>query len=167
MDKLVKEHGIDSSRLFNLDEVEFSPGKDTEDSLACKRLIHKNGAQDFMCSDFSYEDRLTVMLIIGADGDCAPPLFVMKGNRVLYRETLPNGTATPDTSFSRLPRRAVLAIREENGGVYKYNFLSWAWTFVEYTCDLHIEGRKVLLVYDSYRSHICLEVLGVFKATVL
>lgn len=44
-----------------------------------------------------------------------------------------------------------------------HNFLSWAYTFVDYTRDLRSGGRKILLVYDAYRSHISLEVLGVFK----
>ena len=125
--------------------------------------MHKNGGQDFIGADFSYENRITMMPIINADGDCAPPLFVMKGKRVPYREVLQNGIVLPETPLSRLPRTSVLATREENGGVDKHNFLSWAYTFIDYTRDLRSGGRKILLVYDAYRSHISLEVLGVFK----
>lgn len=46
MEKLVNEYGIDSYRLFNLNEFGVSPVKDTDGSLACKRLMHKNGVQD-------------------------------------------------------------------------------------------------------------------------
>ena len=45
----------------------------------------------------------------------------------------------------------------------KYNFLLWVRTFVEYTRDLRSDRRKILLVYDAYKFHISLEVLGVFK----
>ena len=87
----------------------------------------------------------------------------MKGKRVPYREVLQNGNFLPEAPLSRLPRSSVLATREENGGVDKHNFLSWAYTFVDYTRDLRTARRKILLVYDAYRSHISLEVLGVFK----
>ena len=50
LDKLFGEHGINSSRLFNHNEVRLSPGENTYDSLACKRLIHKNNVQAFLCT---------------------------------------------------------------------------------------------------------------------
>ena len=118
IERLITEHSIDSSLLFNLDEVGVSPGKDADGNLACRRLMHKNGGQDFIGADFFYENRITMMPIISADGDCAPPLFVTKGKRVPYREVLKNGTIFPETPLSRLPRFAVLATREENGAQF-------------------------------------------------
>ena len=75
IEKLIAEHNIDSSRLFNLDEVGVSPGKDADGQLACRRLMHMSGGQDFITADFSYENRITMMPIIGADGDCALRTF--------------------------------------------------------------------------------------------
>ena len=54
-------------------------------------------------------------------------------------------------------------MREENGGVDRYNFISWAQTFVLYVSDLTANNRRVLLVYDGYRSHLSLEVLELFR----
>ena len=88
MEKLVKDNSIDSSRLFNRDEVEVSLGKDADGNMACKRLMHRNGVQDFICADFSYDNRITMMPIISANGDCAPTLFVIKRKRIPYRAVL-------------------------------------------------------------------------------
>jgi hypothetical protein len=43
--------------------------------------------------------------------------------------------------------------------VDKHKFLQWAKIFVEAVADLTTDGRKVLLIYDGYRSHLGLEAL--------
>ena len=121
IEKLIAEHNIDSSGLFNLVKVGVSPGKDADVQLACRRLTNKSGRQDFIIADFTYENRITMMPIINAesassDDDCAPPLFVMKGKRVPYKEVLQNGNVLPETPLSRLPRSSVSATREEKRG---------------------------------------------------
>ena len=90
------------------------------------------------------------------------PLFFIKGKRVPYRKVLRSGAVYSETPLCKLPRHSVLATRSEGGGVDRTNFIWCALRFVDYTKDLRLLGRKVLLIYDAYRSHISLEVLEVF-----
>lgn len=80
-----------------------------------------------------------------------------------YREVLRSGEAHVQTYADLLPRNSVIAFREERGGVDSSNFLSWARLFVESVRDLTAGGRKVLLIFDAYRSHMSLDVLQLFN----
>lgn len=54
--------------------------------------------------------------------------------------------------------------REEKvAGVDTFNFVQWARRFVEDINNLTAEGRKVLLTYDGYRSHMSMAVLSVLR----
>lgn len=54
----------------------------------------------------------------------------------------------------RFPWRTLVEMRPDVADVEKNNFSDWARRFVEEVSDLSAEGRKVLLVYDVYRSHM-------------
>ena len=84
------------------------------------------------------------MLIISADGDCAPTLFVIKRKRIPYRDVLKKGIETSGTLLSRLTRDGVVPTCEKNGAVEKYDFLSWGWTFVDYMHDYAQMGVRIL-----------------------
>ena len=62
-----------------------------------------------------------------------------------------------------LPRYSILITREELAGVDKRNFGRWAEIFVKDVSDLPKHGRKLLLLYDSYRSHMSLKVLIILR----
>ena len=162
IEKLVNDNDMDASRIFNLDEVGISPNKDASRRLACKRIMPRRGNQDFVAPLFKYEDRVTMMPVISAASEAGPPLFVIKGKQMSYRNMLRNGKTYIESPESSLPRRSVLATRIEGGGVDSKNFLSWADSFIEFTKDLRAEGWKVLLIYDGYRSHLSLQVLEEF-----
>ena len=52
-------------------------------------------------------------------------------------------------------------MREEGGGIEKNTFVKWARLFVEEVTDLTQNSRKVLSLYDGYRSHLSYEALKV------
>ena len=162
IEKLVNDNDIDASRIFNLDEVGICPNKDASGRLACKNIMPRRGNQDFVAPLFKYEDRVTMMPVISAAGEAGPPLFVIKEKRMAYRNVLRNGKTYIESPVSTLPRRSVLATGIEAGAVDSMNFLSWSDSFTEFTKDLRDEGRKVLLIYDGYRSHFSLQVLEEF-----
>ena len=96
---------------------------------------------------------------ISAAGKTGPRLFVYKGKSFPYLCYVENGQEKIDTIAHHLPRRAVVAMRAEGGGVDSNNFCEWASSFVDYVSDLTANDRKLLLIYDGYRSHMSLSVL--------
>ena len=91
-----------------------------------------------------------MMPAISAGGDTPPPLFVFKGKRLPFREVLNEGRQTLETPADLLPRKSVVCMREERGGVDMHNFLSWGKRFVDSVRDLVCNSRKLLLTYDAY-----------------
>ena len=102
------------------------------------------------------------MPVISAAGDAGPCLFVLKESQQPYRCITDYRTPKIDTLANHLPSSAVVAMRPEGGGVDQYNFLEWARHFVSHVKGLTTNGRKVLLIYDGYRSHMSLQVLQLF-----
>lgn len=88
---------------------------------------------------------------------------MLKGSSIPYRVVIRDGVKVTKSPASYLPSNAVFAMRSENGGVDSTNCLNWASVFVKYTAPLRTKNRKVLLVYDGYRSHLSLPVLKLFK----
>lgn len=68
-----------------------------------------------------------------------------------------------ETIADCLPRRALVATRPDIASVDKHNFVEWVKHFVEDVKDLTVNGKKVLLIYDGFRSHMCIEALEILK----
>ena len=81
-------------------------------------------------------------------------LFIFKGTRLRYRTFLRNGAILTEKPLSKLLPGAIAATREENGGIDTSRFLDWWYSFVDDVEPLTKDGRKVLLIYDSYRAHL-------------
>jgi len=164
LEKIILENDIDDSRIFNLDEVGATPGKDADAQTRCKKYLTRNAVNDSRIAQFANTSRVTMMPAICADGSAHLPLFVFKGRCLPYREIERNGIKGLDTYQGRLPRNAIVCSRQENGGVNSEIFYSWATQFVKMAGDLTANNRKVLLIYDGYRSHMSLKVLNLFYA---
>lgn len=72
-------------------------------------------------------------------------------------------TEAPETLRECLPRNSYTFFREAGGGIDKHNFIAWAEEFVNEVKDLTDGSRKVLLLYDGYRSHMSLKALSIFE----
>ena len=162
LERLVEDHGLDAARVFNLDECGTTPGKDLTGIGTARRLLPRRGVRDIRLSSFKYLNRVTMMPVINAFGQSGPPLFVFKGTKMPYRTVLKGGIVVEETPACNLPFKSTVALRAENGAVDTANFVKWAHTFVEFTNDLRCNNRKVLLIYDGYRSHLSLQVLELF-----
>ena len=79
-----------------------------------------------------------------------------------FRNIIVDGQVVVDTYASHLPRHSCVAMRPEGDGVDAINYIHWAENFVEHVKDLTQNGRKLLLTYDGYRSHMTLSVLDLF-----
>eukprot|EP00178_Gracilaria_changii_P018579 TRINITY_DN531_c0_g1_i1.p1 TRINITY_DN531_c0_g1~~TRINITY_DN531_c0_g1_i1.p1 ORF type:complete len:353 (+),score=29.71 TRINITY_DN531_c0_g1_i1:40-1059(+) len=162
LQRLVADYNLDGDRIFYLDEVGVTPDKDVTGVSSLRRTFPRRGSRDMVMNDYHYKNRITMMPVVSAAGDCGPLLVVVKGSRIPYRTVLKNGVAIQEAPTVSLPRNAVIATRCDTGGVDSVNFKAWAQRFVAYVHSLTINGRKVLLVYDAYRAHLSLEVLELF-----
>eukprot|EP00171_Calliarthron_tuberculosum_P005826 IDg5826t1 len=90
---------------------------------------------------------------------CAPSL-IFKGTTIPYR-TLEqeDGTVVTENVASALPPESLIGTKPERGGIDSVLFVSWCKQFVECVSYLTANGRKVLLVYDGYRSHMSFRAL--------
>ena len=77
---------------------------------------------------------------------------------------MPNGNIQTQTYSDFLPPDTVVALRDESGGVDGRSFLAWARIFVEIVKHLTAGGRKLMLIYDSYRAQLSIAVLELFKS---
>ena len=68
-----------------------------------------------------------------------------------------------ETPLSTLPCGSLAAMCEEKGGIDTARFMDWCFFFVDHVEPLTQEGRKVLLIYDVYRSHLSLIILELFE----
>ena len=162
LEKHISENDLDASRIFNLDEAGTTPEKDITGIAAARRLMPRPGEKDVKMPQFKKLNRVTMMPIVSAAGEAAPPLFVFKGSRVPFRTVLRAGRIVDETPISNLPLRSTVALRQENGGVDTQNFRNWANKFVLFVAELTANDRKVLLIYDGYRAHLSVEVLEIF-----
>ena len=66
-----------------------------------------------------------------------------------------------ETYADSLPRRSIVTMGEEVGGVDSINVLNWAVQFLQDNKDLTVNNRKLILIYDGYRSHMSVPVLEI------
>lgn len=161
--KLLTKFNLDGARIWNLDETGGTPGKDVVGNKKAKRVTRKQGDRDLKRPEMHRANRVTLMPVVSADGDTGPPLFVFKGVQLPYRKVLSDGNEVTQTYHSVLPRGSVVAMRERGGGVDGANFFEWAHKFIESVKDLTAGERKVLLIYDGYRSHMSFRVLKLLR----
>jgi len=157
--RLIEVHNFDEQRIWNLDETGSSPEKEQFGRGRRRRYVGRGTSADMRVAEFLNANRVTILPCISASGDMAPPMFVFKGKQLPFRNVVRAGEVVSETYHDHLPARAVVAMREELGGVDSSNFLAWARSFVEHVQYLVRGGRPILLIYDAYRSHMSLAVL--------
>ena len=161
LEKVIRENGIGPERIFNLDEAGVTPDRDTNGRRSSKRFMARDQQCDMQLNEWLYSNRVTIMPIISASGEAGPPLFVFK-DKLPYRVSLVDGKKFVETPADKLPQEAVVCTRDSLGGVDSSNFKNWVQKFIEYTHNLRSQDRKVLLVFDGYRSHLALCALKIF-----
>lgn len=164
IEKIVDEIDITADCMINLIECGITHKKDYAVQMSTRRFLparqcKKQQNTDQYMAEFSYKSRVTFMPCISASGNCAPPLFVFEGNRINCDRILMDSVPIDQPRTSTLPPNAVIATRQTIAEVDPCILLSWAHWFLTYIKRLRVGLRKVLLVYDGYRSHLSLSVL--------
>ena len=139
LERLVVELGLDPERIWNLDECGVTPGRDEQGASARKRIVTRQGSRDFRSVNVGYEKRVTFMPAICASGETGPCLFVYKGKSFPYRCYVKNGEEHVDSLAHHLPRRAVIKMREEGGGVDSDNFFEMGELFCGFCVGFHCQ----------------------------
>eukprot|EP00171_Calliarthron_tuberculosum_P002436 IDg2436t1 len=89
----------------------------------------------------------------------------LKGKKVPFRfNSLADGTRVLETVSSVLSSDSLLAAREDKPGMNSQLFIYWCSKFVERVSHLTANGRKVLLLYDGYRSHMSFKALQILSS---
>ena len=112
---------------------------------------------------FRNVSRVTIMSVIFANGEKGRLLFVFKGTKFSHRVVKTVSGLEKQSLADFLPRYSIVTTREELAGVDKSNFVRWAEIFVKDVSDLTKHGRRLLLLYDGYRSHMSLKVLRILR----
>ena len=133
--KLVVEHKIDASRMYNVDETSFMPKGDSRKVIAIK------GSPNVWQHQDKANFHMTVVAAVGADGRSIPPLLILPGIRVLKDE--------------------VCALNIENACItgapkgFSNTELFQKW-LVFFASQLHLQSvkRPMILIADNSSTHI-------------
>lgn len=165
--KIISDNNIDSSRICNIDETGSTTEREAGGRLSKKRVLRSGKANRSVVRvpTFKNVDRITMLPTIFANGELGEPLFVIKGKNIPYRETVVSGPDNHryDLEFVHdcLPSNSFVTKREGVAGVDATIFTSWAEHFVKFVENKTMNGKKVLLIYDGYKSHIGIKALDI------
>ena len=138
--KRIDEHGIDSSRIFNMDETTFETGGKS------KRVVVSKGTQNTWSAVASTSFHLTIMACGSADGFVIPPVFVLPGASVRV-DVLDCSDDIPGAAVTTTASGFV------NGGLFSL----WIEFFAK-SVPSSVQ-RPLLLLVDRCSSHISKEVV--------
>ena len=162
-EKIVRENNIDAQRMFNLDESGITPNRNTgraKQKVYCTRSSRSVHLEP----TFSNVDRVTLVAVVSASGQPASPFIIFQGTKLKYRRVRKVVGAVQNEHVAEyFPRQSNFTTRRDIAGVEEHNFCKWAELFVEEVKDLTCNGRKVLLVYDRYRSHMSFKALDILR----
>lgn len=161
LEKVISDNNIDEQRICNLDECGISAETDKVGRSQKKVYTLRSSRPQQKLPEFRNLDRITMMPDIFASAEYGKPLFVIKGNRIPYQTVKTcNGNEMVESLADCLPRGSIITTRNETASVDKNNVLRWR-QFVEDIRDLTANNRKVLLIYDAYRSQMHFQALKV------
>ena len=69
---------IDSTIIWNLGEIGCLPGKESKSKV--RSYTRRGTASDIKITKFENDARITMLAVVNAEEDSAPPLFVFSGS---------------------------------------------------------------------------------------
>ena len=76
--KIIREHQIDASRIWNCDETGATPGCDANGTQNVRVHMTRAGSRDAKIGHFLNTNRVTILLAVSANGATTPPMFVLR-----------------------------------------------------------------------------------------
>lgn len=139
--KLVIEHKIGPTRIFNMDETSFSPNASTKDVVAIR------GSPNVWTKEMKMNFHMTVVSAVSAAGFAPAPQIILPGKRILKTDL--DGISIPHTCLTGAPK----------GFSNQQVFQLWLRHFQQMLIKANIEF-PVILVLDNSSTHIS---PGIFK----
>ena len=136
LERLIRVHNLESSRIANLDESGLTPSKECPQSNRTNSYNARGQKPLQRSPEFRNVKRITVMPVIFANVDVGRAIFVVEGKALKYRTVELNGAPVMETDADCLPRGSVITTREDVAGVNNRNFLRWAKYFADDVKDL-------------------------------
>lgn len=158
-EKIILDNGIDLSCIWSLDEAGVTPGRDVRGQSkkkACPRSRARGEQHRLELNDFG---RIAMAPAVSAAGESAAPMLALKGSHLKHREINQNWQKVTQALLDALPRHAIVTTRKQHAGLDRRNFYRWSEHFAKEARDLAAGGRKMLLLYDGYRSHLGFDAL--------
>lgn len=165
IEHLIKRFNIDPTRMSNLDETGCTPNRDLDGKIRSKTYSTRGRVALARAPHFKSVHRVTMMSVIFASGEAGSPTFVVQGSSLPYRVIKSdNGVEVTESLADCIPRHGYVTTRKDVAGIDKFSFHRWAERFVKEVEDLTRGGRKVLLIYDGYRSHMGIRALETLRS---
>ena len=114
LERFVEDHGLDTVRKFQLYECSTTPGMDLTGIGAVRRLLPRHGPRDMRGPSFKYQNRVSMMPVISANGSSP---FVFKSSKLPYRTDAIGGIILEETPACNLPYNSTLSNRADNDAV--------------------------------------------------
>ena len=160
---LCKKNNIDPSRIHNLDETGISP-VDVKRQRRTKYFTKAGEPPQIVLPRLKAEiSHITMMPTIAADGSSLKPYFILKGQGVHWKEVIRGGEKITESILNFLPAGCLVTTRENVAGVDKENFRRWVPFYLQQIQPLLQDDRRVLLIYDGYKSHLDIRALETLK----
>ena len=90
-------------------------------------------------------------------------MFLFEGMRILYRKVLKDSRIWIETFADMLPKGSEVTARTVTTGVDRDDFCRYTLRFFGDICGLTQNSRKLLLLYDGYRSHMNIGALEILR----
>ena len=78
IEKMIREHAVDASRIWNCDEMGATPGRDANGKQNVRVCMTRAGSQDAKIGHFLNIKRVTILPAVSANGASTPPMFVLR-----------------------------------------------------------------------------------------
>ena len=78
IEKIIREHQIDASRIWNCDETGATPGRDANGKQNLRVYMTRAGSRDAKIGHFLNTNRVTILPAVSANGATTPPMFVLR-----------------------------------------------------------------------------------------
>lgn len=163
---MIQTHNIFASRIINIDKSGLSADNANVRPSRQKLYALPKTTSRPPSAIFANVNLITLLGCVRASGEVRRPKFVLQARTMRYRKY--PAFSNPDTEYLEtiadcLPLNALVATRKDVPSVHKSNFVAWARSIVKDLADVTSNGRKALLIYDGYRSHMCSEALEMFR----
>ncbi|OQR85929.1 hypothetical protein ACHHYP_11172 [Achlya hypogyna] len=141
LERLIAEHSIDGSRIYNCDETGFNPRP------RAGKVLARKGSSNVWSRVMSVNFHLSFLACVSATGHIIPPLILLQGRRLPIDET--------HDALSVLPTAVVTGT--PSGFINSKTFEEWLEFFAASVPD--DVARPVLLTFDGYRAHVSLAII--------